>query len=42
VLTPCAYEHFAVVAAFAAPEKVTTLPRTDAPVTGACPAIERR
>lgn len=42
VLTPCAYEQFAVVAAFGAPEKVTTLPRTDAPVTASCPAIERR
>jgi hypothetical protein len=42
VLTPCAYEQFAVVAAFGAPEKVTTLPRTDAPVTASCPAIDRR
>ena len=41
-VTPCAYEHFALVAAFTAPEKVTILPRTDAPVTASCPAVERR
>jgi hypothetical protein len=41
-LTPCAYEHFALVAAFGAPEKVTILPRTDVPVTASCPAVERR
>ncbi len=41
-VTPCAYEHFALVAAFAAPEKVAILPRTDAPVTASCPAVERR
>jgi len=42
VLTPCAYEQFAVVAALGAPEKVAILPRTDAPVTASCPAVERR
>jgi hypothetical protein len=41
-VTPCAYEHFALVAAFTAPEKVLILPRTDAPVTASCPAVERR
>jgi hypothetical protein len=41
-VTPCAYEHFALVAAFAAPEKVAILPRMDAPVTASCPAVERR
>ncbi|MDB5212281.1 MAG: hypothetical protein JWO86_208 [Myxococcaceae bacterium] len=41
-VTPCAYEHFALVAAFAAPEKVAILPRTDAVVTPSCPAVERR
>lgn len=41
-VTPCAYEHFALVAAFAAPEKVAILPRSDAPVTPSCPAVERR
>ena len=41
-VTPCAYEHFALVAAFAAPEKVAILPRSDAPITPSCPAVERR
>ena len=41
-VTPCAYEHFSLVAAFAAPEKVAILPRTDAAVTASCPAVERR
>jgi hypothetical protein len=41
-LTPCAYEHFAVIAAFAEPERVTTNPSTGAAVTSACPFIERR
>jgi hypothetical protein len=41
-VTPCAFEHFALVAAFEAPEKVAVLPRTDAPVTASCPAVERR
>jgi len=41
-LTPCAFEHFALVAAFGAPEKVAVLPRIEAPVTASCPAVERR
>ena len=41
-ITPCAFEHFALVAAFGAPEKVAVSPRTDAPVTASCPAVERR
>lgn len=36
-LTPCAYEHFALVAAFGAPERVDTLPA--APEGGACPRV---
>jgi hypothetical protein len=39
VVTPCAYEHFALVAAYGAPERVVTLPRTNAPVTAACPRV---
>ena len=42
VLTPCAYEHFALVAAFGAPERVETNPRTNTEVTASCPAVERR
>jgi len=38
-VTPCAYEHFALVAAFSAPEHVVTHPATHAPVTPACPHI---
>lgn len=41
-ITPCAYEHFALVAAYGEPEHVTTNPRTSAPVTASCPAVERR
>lgn len=42
VVTPCAYEHFALVAAFGAPERVETNPRSSAEVTASCPAVERR
>lgn len=41
-VTPCAYEHFALVAAFGAPERVTILPKSGAPVSPNCPTIERR
>ena len=42
VVTPCAYEHFALIAAFGAPERVAIQPRTNAEVTASCPAVERR
>ena len=42
VVTPCAYEHFALIAAFGAPERVAIQPRTNADVTASCPAVERR
>ncbi len=42
VVTPCAYEHFALVAAYGAPERVVIAPKTDAPVTATCPAVEMR
>ncbi|AKV00811.1 hypothetical protein AKJ09_07474 [Labilithrix luteola] len=42
VVTPCAYEHFALIAAYGAPERVTILPRSGAPVTPSCPNVERR
>jgi hypothetical protein len=38
-VTPCAYEHYAVLAAWAAPERATVRPSTHAPVTNACPRI---
>jgi hypothetical protein len=39
-ITPCAYEHFALIAAFAAPERVDIAPTISAPVTLACPRVE--
>jgi hypothetical protein len=39
-LVPCAYEHFALVAAFGAPERVTTREPTHEKVTSACPRVE--
>lgn len=39
-ITPCAYEYFATVAAFGAPERVTIEPRADP--SAACPAIAER
>jgi len=42
VVTPCAYEHFALIAAFGSPELVSTNPRTNAEVAASCPAVERR
>jgi hypothetical protein len=41
-VTPCAYEHFALLAAFGAPERASVNPRTDAAVTSSCPTVERR
>jgi hypothetical protein len=38
-VTPCAYEHFALIAAYAAPETVTIEPKTGAPVTRDCPNV---
>jgi hypothetical protein len=42
VVTPCSFEHFALIAAFGSPELVVTNPRTNAEVTASCPAVERR
>jgi hypothetical protein len=42
VIEPCAFEHFALVAAYGAPERVVTLRRTNAPVTPDCPRVEAR
>ena len=41
-VTPCAYEHFALIAAFAAPERVDIAPSEHAPVTPGCPRVELR
>jgi hypothetical protein len=38
-VTPCAFEHFAMIAAWGAPERATIAPRTGAPVTPDCPAV---
>jgi hypothetical protein len=40
VLTPCAFEHFALVASYGAPERVEARPRTGAPVAASCPLVE--
>jgi hypothetical protein len=39
-VTPCDYEHFALIAAFGAPERVEIVPATHEPVTPACPRVE--
>jgi hypothetical protein len=41
-ITPCAFEHFALVAAWGSPERATLNPRTGAAVTAACPGVEER
>ena len=42
VMTPCAYEHFAVIAAFGAPERVEVLSGSASVEKQACPRIEER
>jgi hypothetical protein len=41
-ITPCAYEHFALMAATGEPERFAVLPPTQTPVTAACPQLEAR
>ncbi len=41
-VTPCAYEHFALIAAYGAPERVTIEPATREPVTRECPRVAPR
>lgn len=36
---PCQYEHFALIAAFGAPERVTTLPSSKRAVDATCPLV---
>jgi hypothetical protein len=38
-VTPCAYEHFALIAAYGAPENVTIEPKTGDLVTSTCPKV---
>jgi hypothetical protein len=38
-VTPCAFEHFALLAAWGTPERATVLPRTGEPVTPECPHV---
>lgn len=42
VVTPCTFEHFALVAAFGAPEDVEVKPRSGAPLSAACPDVQVR
>ncbi|MGO9000126.1 MAG: hypothetical protein ACLQVI_42910 [Polyangiaceae bacterium] len=39
-LTPCSYEHFALIAAYGWPERFTILPSSHAPVTADCPRLD--
>ncbi|MCL2450798.1 MAG: hypothetical protein FWD17_17790 [Polyangiaceae bacterium] len=39
-VTPCAYEHFAVLAAWGAPERAVVHPPSHAQLTPACPRLE--
>lgn len=41
-ITPCAFEHFALLAAWGAPERATVEPRTGEPVGPECPRVEER
>lgn len=41
-VTPCAYEHFALIAAYGAPEDVTVEPSRNVAVEPTCPAVVRR
>jgi hypothetical protein len=45
IVTPCAYEHFALIAAYGAPERVTTLPKAtpakqNVRTNADCPLVE--
>ena len=41
-LTPCAYEHFALIAAYGSPEHVLSRPPAGTTVSATCPTVERR
>ncbi|HEX3769383.1 MAG TPA: hypothetical protein VHV30_00900 [Polyangiaceae bacterium] len=38
-ITPCQFEHFALIAAWGRPDRAQVRPRTGAPLTSACPAV---
>jgi hypothetical protein len=42
VVTPCAFEHFALLAAWGAPERATVEPRTGQTPTATCPDVVER
>ncbi|MFO0677586.1 MAG: hypothetical protein U0169_13705 [Polyangiaceae bacterium] len=42
VVTPCAYEHFALLAGFERPDRAEILAATKGPVDDRCPAVEPR
>lgn len=42
VVVPCAYEHFALMAAYEAPERVEVLPSIGGVVDATCPRVARR
>jgi hypothetical protein len=42
VVTPCTYEHFALIASFGAPERVETLASSREAPSASCPRVERR
>jgi hypothetical protein len=41
-VTPCAYEHFALLAAWGTPERATIDAPTHQPVTAMCPVVDER
>lgn len=41
-VTPCAFEHFALIAAYGAPERVTIRPKTGASISEACPTVDAK
>ncbi len=41
-ITPCSFEHFALLAAWGEPERAHVNPRTNAPPSADCPRVEER
>jgi hypothetical protein len=42
IITPCAFEHFAVIAAWGQPERAVIMPASHTPPTTSCPVVEER
>jgi hypothetical protein len=38
-VTPCQFEHFALLAAYGAPERAVVEPKTNMPPTSDCPVV---